>query len=54
MARQVTLLDPTACGQLALALAGAAAWVGCTRITVERVEPASAAADLTRALGHQN
>ena len=53
VARQVTLLDPTACGQVALALAGAAAWVGCTRVTVERVEPASAAADLTRALGHQ-
>ena len=51
VARQVTLLDPDAWrGRWRRALAEAATWVGCTRVTVERVEPASAAADLTRAL----
>ena len=53
VARQVTLLDPGGWAHVARALADAAAWVGCTRVTVERVEPASAAADLARALGHQ-
>ena len=50
VARQVTLRDANAARQVAIALAEAATWVGCTRVALERVEPASAAADLTRAL----
>ncbi len=50
VARQVTLLDPDSSPQVALALTEAATWVGCTRVTVERVEPASSSVALTRAL----
>jgi hypothetical protein len=50
VAKQVTLLDPGASSYVARALAEAAPWVGCTRVTVERVEPASASSALRRAL----
>jgi hypothetical protein len=35
---------------VARALVEAASWVGCTRVTVERVEPAAASPALRRAL----
>ncbi len=46
VAKQVTLLRPDAAAAVARALVEAAAWVGCTSCAVERVEPASARADL--------
>jgi hypothetical protein len=50
VAKQVTLLDSGSSPQVARALSEAASWVGCTRVTVERVEPASASSALRRAL----
>jgi uncharacterized protein YcaQ len=46
VAKQVTLLRPGAAVAVARALVEAAAWVGCTSCAVERIEPASARADL--------
>ncbi len=46
VAKQVTLLRPGAAAQVANALAEAASWVGSTSIVLERVEPASARAEL--------
>jgi uncharacterized protein len=46
LAKQVTLLRPTAAAQVAGALREAAAWVGCTSCEVGRLEPASARAEL--------
>ena len=46
VAKQVTLFRPDATTEVAQALVEAAAWVGCTRIAVERVEPASARDEL--------
>jgi hypothetical protein len=48
--KQVTLLDPRASEHVARALLEAASWVGCTRVTVERVDPPAASRDLARAL----
>ncbi len=42
VAKQVTLLRPTASGAVARALVEAASWVGCMTIAVEHIEPASA------------
>jgi hypothetical protein len=50
VAKQVTLLDSGSSAQVARALSEAASWVGCTRVSVERVEPASASSALRRAL----
>ncbi len=56
VAKQVTLLDAggparlEAVGATARALTEAASWVGCGRVTLERVEPAAAAPTLARAL----
>jgi hypothetical protein len=50
VAKQVTLLDPNASPQVAEALAEAASWVGCTRVIVERVEPAEASSALRQVL----
>ncbi len=51
VAKQVTLRDEAgAAVAVARALTEAASWVGCARITVERVEPAAAAPALARAL----
>ena len=50
VAKQVTLLRPGATGHVAQALVEAAAWVGCPRIDVERVDPASARVELENAL----
>jgi hypothetical protein len=50
VAKQVTLLDPGASPHVARALADAASWVGCTRVVVERVEPAAASSALRHAL----
>ena len=46
VAKQVTLLRPAGAPQLAAALVEAASWVGSTSIELERVEPASARAEL--------
>ena len=57
VAKQVTLLDvpapapaPAAVAAVARALGEAASWVGCARVTLERVEPAAAAPPLGHAL----
>jgi uncharacterized protein len=42
VAKQVTLLQAEGVGHVATALAAAARWVGCDRVVVERVAPASA------------
>jgi hypothetical protein len=42
VAKQVTLLQAEGIGHVAAALAAAARWVGCDRVVVERVAPASA------------
>jgi hypothetical protein len=46
VAKQATLLRPGAAAPVARALADAAQWVGCSTCEVERVEPASARAEL--------
>jgi hypothetical protein len=46
VAKQVTLLRPGAALSVARALVEAASWVGCTSCVVERIEPASARAEL--------
>lgn len=48
--KQVTMLAPDSTGQVAQALLEAASWVGCTAVALERVEPASARAELEGAL----
>ncbi len=48
--RTVTLRRPGAVGSVARAMVEAAAWVGCTNVTVERVVPSEAAAPLRAAL----
>ena len=50
VAKQVTFLRPSAAQAVARALVEAAAWVGCTRFVVERVEPASGRDELLNAL----
>ena len=54
VAKQVTLLRPTATRHVARALVEAAAWVGCTRCAVERVEPASVRDELENALSESD
>jgi uncharacterized protein YcaQ len=46
VAKQVTLLRPTAVAQVAAALTEAASWVGCTGCEVGRVDPESARTEL--------
>jgi uncharacterized protein YcaQ len=50
VAKQVTLLEPSALMHVARAIAEAASWVGCTQFSVERATPASAGAELRRML----
>ncbi len=50
VAKQVTMLAPDSTGEAAQALLEAASWVGCTAVALERVEPASARAELEGAL----
>jgi hypothetical protein len=50
IARQVSLFRPAAASQVARALAEAARWVGGTGVVLERVEPASARAELEAGL----
>ncbi|MDQ1711540.1 MAG: uncharacterized protein QOE45_990 [Frankiaceae bacterium] len=50
VARQVSLLSPSALGSVAAALREAAAWVGCSAIAVERVSPPELAAPLAVAV----
>ncbi len=50
VAKQVTLIRPGAAAQVAQALLEAASWVGCTECEIERVEPASARAELEEAV----
>jgi uncharacterized protein YcaQ len=52
VAKQVTLLEPSANEQVARAIAEAASWVGCTHFAVARIEPDSARAELERLLQH--
>ncbi len=54
VAKQVTLLRPTATRHVARALVEAAAWVGCPRCAVERVEPASVRDELENALSESD
>jgi uncharacterized protein YcaQ len=51
VAKQVTLFDPGSTEHVARALTEAASWVGCTSIALQRVEPASARADLRALVG---
>jgi uncharacterized protein YcaQ len=48
--RTVTFERPRAVGSVARAMVEAAAWVGCTDVTVERVVPPESAAPLRAAL----
>jgi uncharacterized protein YcaQ len=50
VARQVSLLAPSAVGPVATALREAASWVGCSAVAVERVTPPSAAGALAAAV----
>ena len=50
VAKQVTLLEPTACASVARALEEAASWVGCTEVVVEHVDPGTARIELERHL----